>query len=242
MTTWDTYDPQQYGDLGEQAHVPIHIELIGDLVDLRDRRVLDFGCGEGVLTTELARAHRPAAVLGLDISEQLIAMAKQRAAEQLDAPLADRLAFRVGDQSALPTAEKFDVALCSLMLMMCASRGELHRTCRGLIDSLDAEGRLIATVSHPCYRTVRYPTFHNDLPGDFDYWRSGLAYTVVMHPTDREQTARLTDHHWTLSDYADAVAAAGGAVRRLREAPARYDAAGRPATPPAYLLLDIHRA
>jgi len=60
--------------------------------DLRGARLLDAGCGTGLLAVELAR--RGGNVLAVDLSPTLIDLARQRAPQELGA---GRLEFRVGD-------------------------------------------------------------------------------------------------------------------------------------------------
>ncbi len=78
--------------------------------DLRGARVLDAGCGTGLMAAELAA--RGARVHGVDISPQLIAIADQRIAEDLRA----RVTFQAGDMTA-PDLGHFDfvVAMDSLI-------------------------------------------------------------------------------------------------------------------------------
>jgi magnesium-protoporphyrin O-methyltransferase len=60
--------------------------------NLTGRRVLDAGCGTGILAVELAR--RGADVLAIDLSPTLVGLAKQRLA---DSQLRGRIDFRSGD-------------------------------------------------------------------------------------------------------------------------------------------------
>ena len=59
--------------------------------DMTGLRLLDAGCGTGALSVEAAG--RGAHVVGIDISPKLVALARDRAPEQLG----ERLDFRVGD-------------------------------------------------------------------------------------------------------------------------------------------------
>jgi SAM-dependent methyltransferase len=99
------------------------------LGDIRGRRVLDFGCGAGENALLLAR--RGARVVGVDISESLIEIARRRLrANGLDG----RAEFVVGSAHDLPfSRDAFDVVLGIAILhhldLMAASR-EIHRVLR----------------------------------------------------------------------------------------------------------------
>ena len=85
--------------------------LLGWLpVDLSGRRLLDAGCGTGLLALEAAR--RGAEVHAVDLSPSLI----EHARERLPAELAGRVEFAVGDMLA-PEQDPFDyvVAMDSLI-------------------------------------------------------------------------------------------------------------------------------
>ncbi len=72
--------------------------------DLRGARVLDAGCGTGAMAAEIAQ--RGARVTAVDISPQLIDIARRR----LHPALADLVDFRPGDMSD-PALGRFDFAL-----------------------------------------------------------------------------------------------------------------------------------
>ena len=86
--------------------------LLGWLpADLTGQRVLDAGCGTGLLAVEAAR--RGATVVAIDLSPTLIDLARARQPQSLGAGSID---FRVGDMLA-PGEERFDhvVAMDSLI-------------------------------------------------------------------------------------------------------------------------------
>ena len=78
-------------------------------------RVLDVGCGSGVVTREIARrVGRSGLSVGLDPSPALLAVARDLTHE---AGLADRVEFREGDARRLPFADgSFDAAVCVTVL------------------------------------------------------------------------------------------------------------------------------
>jgi magnesium-protoporphyrin O-methyltransferase len=94
--------------------------------DLRGARVLDAGCGTGAMAAELAQ--RGAQVVAVDISPQLIDIAKRR----LHPALTDLVEFQAGDMSN-PTLGRFDfvMAMDSLIYYRDADIG---RVIEGLAD------------------------------------------------------------------------------------------------------------
>jgi 2-polyprenyl-3-methyl-5-hydroxy-6-metoxy-1,4-benzoquinol methylase len=80
--------------------------------DLSGKRLLDFGCGTGQTSTQLAALG--AFVVGMDISPELIQIARRRA--ELDG-VTDRVEFRNVDLlQAPPPPDSFDLILCSAVL------------------------------------------------------------------------------------------------------------------------------
>lgn len=80
-------------------------------VGFHDAHILDFGCGEGEITTQLARLG--GRVTGMDISAELIEIAKERAAAD---QVLDRVRFRVGDVRQIGPDQCFDFLICFAVL------------------------------------------------------------------------------------------------------------------------------
>lgn len=75
-------------------------------------RVLDVGCGTGEIASRLATAMPRATVVGVDVLEGSVALARER-----HAPLAPRLAFAQGDAYALAFPDaSFDLVVCRHVL------------------------------------------------------------------------------------------------------------------------------
>src|SRR5438876_2904715 len=62
-------------DYRNEFLMPLTFQLLGE--NVRGQKILDLGCGDGGYTRELAR--RGATVIGLDGSERLVEVARQRA-------------------------------------------------------------------------------------------------------------------------------------------------------------------
>ena len=129
---------RQIGPHGDRA--------IARLAPARGERVLDLGCGCGASSLELARRVAPGGrVLGLDLSEPMLARARERAAA---AGLAN-LAFAAADvQSASLEAGAFDAAFSRFGVMFFEDPVAAFRNVR---SALRPGGRLVFA----CWRPVK---------------------------------------------------------------------------------------
>jgi SAM-dependent methyltransferase len=118
-------------------------------------RVLDLGCGYGWFA-RWARTAGAASVLGLDVSEMMLARA---AADTKD----DAIAYRRADLESLILPEAaWDLVYSSLafhyIVGMEALFAQVHRT-------LAPGGRFVFSVEHPLYTAPRVPKWNKDDAG-----------------------------------------------------------------------------
>jgi 2-polyprenyl-3-methyl-5-hydroxy-6-metoxy-1,4-benzoquinol methylase len=125
--TAETFDERRFGgpigELVASSQARVLLDMAGDV---RGVRILDVGTGTGRAAILLARAG--AVVTGVDASDQMLGVARQRAAAaRLD------VRFSAGDVHALEFADRsFDLVVCLRVLMHTPdwrrSLGELCRT------------------------------------------------------------------------------------------------------------------
>ena len=117
--------------------------MLAMLGNVAGKRILDLGCGEGGYARELNR--RGANVMGVDGSERLIKIARQRAdAEGVNVP------FVHANASALNGIESgwFDMVVASMSLMDVENyEGAIAEVCRVLRGG----GELVMSITHPCF-------------------------------------------------------------------------------------------
>jgi magnesium-protoporphyrin O-methyltransferase len=104
--------------------------------DLRGARVLDAGCGTGMMTEDLAR--RGATVVAADISPRLIAIAHERLAPALR----PQVTFHAGDMTD-PVLGSFDAVLAMDSLIYYSAE-DIGRTLKALGSR---SGRVVFTVA-----------------------------------------------------------------------------------------------
>jgi ubiquinone/menaquinone biosynthesis C-methylase UbiE len=139
---WD----QKQGEDGDRWHSlliePAFERVIGKVGGLR---VLEIACGNGRLARRMAR--RGAKVTAVDASEGMILRARQR-----DAETPTGTEYRVADAAGLGALAdgSFDLVVAGMALMDIAdAEGALREAGR----ALRVGGRLVASMTHPCFDT-----------------------------------------------------------------------------------------
>jgi SAM-dependent methyltransferase len=109
------------------------------------QRVLDLACGFGFYT-RLLKEHGAAQALGVDISPEMIRLARE---QEQAAPLG--ITYQVGDAAALPRLGSFDLVTAVYLLNYATSQEQLLGMCRSAYDNLVEGGRFVAYTVNPAY-------------------------------------------------------------------------------------------
>lgn len=107
---------------------PTRLQFINDNTLLSGKRVIDIGCGAGILSESLAQ--RGAFVTGLDASASIIEVAKLHAESE---SLNIHYEFTTAEQYATQFPECFDVVVCMELLEHVPDPQSLIRACRTLL-------------------------------------------------------------------------------------------------------------
>ncbi|HTY77590.1 MAG TPA: class I SAM-dependent methyltransferase [Candidatus Bathyarchaeia archaeon] len=197
----------------EQMNNPAFLQLLGDL---RDRDVLDAGCGEGYNTRLLARAG--ARMTGVDISERMIALAAE---EERAAPLGIRYVCTAYTRLGMFAPGSFD-AVVSFMAFMDGPGFDQAMT--EIFRVLRPGGTLSFSITHPCF-IVRGGQWMRDERGVKVAWIVRNYFTPLPWvdrwrftdaPADAPEFS-VPRFDRTLSEYVNAVLAAGFRLTRLEE-------------------------
>jgi 2-polyprenyl-6-hydroxyphenyl methylase / 3-demethylubiquinone-9 3-methyltransferase len=109
---------------------PTRLQFIKNYVTLEGKKIIDIGCGGGLLTEELARAK--AQVTGIDKSEALIKVAEQHAKQS-----GLNISYLLEDTETLAKKQPkyFDLACCMELLEHVPDPTLLIKACSDLIKS-----------------------------------------------------------------------------------------------------------
>jgi toxoflavin synthase len=212
------------------------MNLIGD-VD--GKRVLDVACGEGHFTRLLRKAGA-AEVVGIDISERMIELAREQETRQ---PLG--IEYRVEDARAVAQHADFDLVVGAWLLVYAQTRAELVQMCRGLASRLRSGGRLVTVVGNPAvYGLDPLPDYRKY---GFQLSLSGRA--VEGTPTKyilllEDSTLEIENYYMPIAAYESAFAQTGFANFAVHRPEVSITPDGQPdfwddfLKYPSFLLLD----
>lgn len=171
------------------------------LGDLHGRAVLDLGCGHGWLSQRLHR--RGARVCGVDGARALLDVARETCPE---------VEFRqcdLADPADLP--DSFDAVVSHMVVMDVPDLTPLLGWVRGRLRD---RGRFLFTLPHPCFFNMK--SARDSADGKLFRKLTGYLAPEVW----RIETFGGHNHyHRSLTDYFDALRAAGFAVTQLFEPP-----------------------
>ncbi|WSU46889.1 class I SAM-dependent methyltransferase [Streptomyces sp. NBC_01089] len=183
------------GDFAKRHLVnPTLLRLLGDV---RGRRVLDAGCGNGYFSRILAE--RGAQVVGVEPTHTMSAFAREK-----EAGLRQGITYVQADLAHLPDlGGPFDAVVCSMVLMAIPDWKPAMRAC---VDAVRPGGRLVFAVVHPAFEQL------------FSTWREHGAYRVERYLEEYEIVSPVaSDYHRPLSAYLNELASLGCRLREIAE-------------------------
>jgi SAM-dependent methyltransferase len=195
--------PRSIGGLNAAGEWPV---LRAMLPALRDKRVLDLGCGFG-WHCKYAREQQARSVVGVDLSEKMLAYAREN---NNDSAIEYRR-FAIEDINF--AAGEFDVVISSLALHYVE---HFEIVCRKIHHCLVSGGTFILSVEHPVFTALAAQDWYYGSEGERLHW------PVDDYQKEGLRQARFLDndvvkYHRTIATYVNALIDSGFSLMKLSE-------------------------
>jgi len=215
IAQWSAHAQESVSDFGEEGDLVrqrlLNPALLALLGDVRGRKVLDAGCGNGYLARLLAR--NGAIVTGVEPALYRLAMEREQVMPVGIVYLAEDLSLLL---SRLPhLSDAFDTVVCNLVLQDIPDCDAAIANCLGC---LRPGGNFVFSILHPCFEDTS------------STWAANGYVSTAEYFEHRKVPQRRFGcfFHRPLSYYLNAVAGSGGHIRRVVEPqlPADFPSAG----------------
>lgn len=183
---WD----RQVGDDGDSNRIlnsdPVLWQFVGDVAGIT---ILDAGCGTGYLSRKLH--DRGANVLGIDFSEEMIRIARSKAAH---------IDFRIDSISELHTVTdgSIDIVISNYVLM---DTPDLTETVQAFFRVLKPGGYGVVVFSHPCFPQEYATGTDSDVTVTYQWNFPYFQQQKCVGPPWGHFTSEFIWFHRPLSDY-----------------------------------------
>ena len=186
MSTTDNFDPAELAKFSDHAHRwwdvesefrplhqinPLRLGWIENMVSLKGKRVLDVGCGGGILADAMAR--KGADVLGIDLAGKALKVAQLHALEAQTENV--RYQEISAEALAAEQPDAFDVVTCMEMLEHVPDPASIVKAC----------ARLVKPGGHVFFSTI------NRNAKAFLFAIVGAEYVLNLLPRGTHEYAKL---------------------------------------------------
>jgi SAM-dependent methyltransferase len=206
-------DPAFFASYSQMARSRAGLEAAGEwpafralLPDLREKRVLDLGCGFG-WHCRYAREQQAHLVIGIDLSEKMIAQARASTAD----PAIEYRQMALEEIDFPP--QTFDVVISSLALHYIE---HFALVCQNVYQCLVRGGTFVFSIEHPIFTACAAQDWHYDQQGQRLHW------PVDHYQDEGPRLTRFLGHdvpkyHRTLATHLNTLRAAGFTISGLAE-------------------------
>jgi SAM-dependent methyltransferase len=207
VTDWNAI-ADAYFDMDDPQERPVLAFIRDELTTLQPKRLLDYGGGTGKFAILCADSLPLQKIVTYDPAPRMTSLARSLCA--------DFKQIRVTEAIEEIESGIFDVVTCNAVWMCLTSR----EACLGVLSQiarlLRSNGRLIASVTHPCFRTCKFSDYFTDF-NNRDYFNDGTLFNVTIYDGKRE--LHIVDTHWSLTAMNSQLSESGFVIENLYELP-----------------------
>jgi ubiquinone/menaquinone biosynthesis C-methylase UbiE len=205
------------GKEGSKYHNKLAIPTVLKLLKVKPgERILDVGCGQGVLSPHISQAG--ANYVGIDVSEKLLKFAKQHHGGDIN--LTTSVSFEQMSATQLHThfePNSFDAAIFMLSIQ---DMNPLPPIFKSVAQVLNPGGRVVILMIHPAFRIPRQSAWGEETDRKIKYRRIDRYLTPLDIPRKEypgRKSGMSISFHRPIHTYINELSAQGMAVTQMVE-------------------------
>jgi SAM-dependent methyltransferase len=206
-TDWNAI-ADAYSEIDDPEGRAVLVYIRDKLTTLQPNRLLDYGGGNGKFAVLCAESVPLQEVVTYDPAPRMASIARSICAGFKQ--------IRVAEATEEIQSGTFDVATFNGVWMCLTSHQDCLNTLSEIARLLRSNGRLIASVTHPCFRTRKFSNYFTDF-NDRDYFEDGTLFDVTIRDGERE--LHIVDTHWSLTAMSSQLSESGFVIENLHELP-----------------------
>jgi len=184
---------------------------------LQPRRLLDYGGGDGKFAVLCAESLPVQEIVTYDPAPRMTSLARSLCANFKQIRVTGAI------QEIEPGI--FDVVTFNAVWMCLTSREACLDTLTKIARLLRSNGRLIASVTHPCFRMCEFSNYSTDF-NNRDYFNDGTLFDVTI--SDGKRELHIVDTHWSLTEMSSQLNESGFVIENLYELPRSTNGSSEP--------------
>jgi 2-polyprenyl-3-methyl-5-hydroxy-6-metoxy-1,4-benzoquinol methylase len=207
VAEWDALAPLRYRQISSGEDIS-YTKVIGPTIlnlvsGLKAGRILDAGCGVGILSQQLSEFAKE--IVGVDPSGNSIEIAKETNKNEV------RFFTDTIERFSLNAGVLFDVIVANMVLMDVLDLSGFLESCSRLVCK---RGYLIFSITHPCFWPMYYG--YGNKPW-FKYNEQQIIEAPFRISADRIGSLPSTHTHRPLSAYITALTCANFVIETIQE-------------------------
>jgi SAM-dependent methyltransferase len=207
VTDWNAI-ADAYSEIDDPKGRAVLTFIRDRLTTLQPKRLLDYGGGDGKFAILCAESLPLQKIVSYDPAPRMTSLARSLCA--------DFKQIRVTEAIEEIQSEIFDVVTLNGVWMCLTSREACLDTLKNIARLLRPNGHLIASVTHPCFRTCKFLGYSTDF-NNRDYFNDGTLFNVTIYDEKRE--LHIVDTHWSITAMSSQLNEAGFEIEKLYELP-----------------------
>jgi ubiquinone/menaquinone biosynthesis C-methylase UbiE len=216
VTDWNTI-ADAYSEIDDPEGRTVLTFIREKLTTLQAKRLFDYGGGNGKFAVLCAESLPLEEIITYDPAPRMTSLARSLCA--------DFKQIAVAETTQEIQSGIFDVVTFNGVWMCLTTREACLTALAEIARLLRSNGSLIASVTHPCFRTCEFSNYFTDF-NDRDYFNDGTLFNVTIQDGKRE--LHIIDTHWSLSAMSSQLNESGFVIENLYELPRSTSGSNQP--------------